>query len=216
MPGCDWVKSFLKRHPQLSQKIAQNISHARATTDEEIINNFLDNLEVELEGIPASNIWNSDETNLVDDPGQTKIVIKRGTKTETTKTRHVKRSKRLNVPPGKSICSSDFNNDTLTVENTTKTVDHEPGTPGIRQRKRLRNIGADRSSLDSSSENEDEVKYMESDDSTSDEHFFDDGDEQPTEENNVPSQKVEKSTGKYVVVQFEQSFLVKLLKNNGK
>ncbi|CAH1981970.1 unnamed protein product [Acanthoscelides obtectus] len=80
MPGCDWVKSFLKRHPQLSQRIAQNISHARAATDEEIINNFFDNLEVELEGIPASNIWNYDETNLVDHPGQTKIVTKRGTK----------------------------------------------------------------------------------------------------------------------------------------
>ncbi|CAH1981971.1 unnamed protein product [Acanthoscelides obtectus] len=52
----------------------------------------------------------------------------------------------------------------------------------------------------------DEVKYMGSDNSTSDDHFFDDGDEQPTEENNVPSQKVEKSTGKYVVAQFEQSY----------
>ncbi|CAH1986686.1 unnamed protein product [Acanthoscelides obtectus] len=88
----------------------------------------------------------------------------------------------------------------------TKTVDPEPGTSGIRQRKRLRIIGADRSSSDSSSENEDEVKYMESDDSTSDDHFFDDRDEQPTEENKVQSQKVEKSTGKYVVVQFEQSY----------
>ncbi|CAH2011983.1 unnamed protein product [Acanthoscelides obtectus] len=47
---------------------------------------------------------------------------------------------------------------------------------------------------------------MESDDSTSDDHFFDVGNEQPTEENNVPSQKVENSTGKYVVVQFEQSY----------
>ncbi|CAH1984162.1 unnamed protein product [Acanthoscelides obtectus] len=47
---------------------------------------------------------------------------------------------------------------------------------------------------------------MESDDSISDDHFFDDGDEQPTEESNVPSQKVEKSTGKYVVVQLEQSY----------
>ncbi|CAH2011985.1 unnamed protein product [Acanthoscelides obtectus] len=80
MPGCDWVKSFLKRHPQLSRRIAQNISHARAASDEEIINNFFDNLEVELDGIPASNIWNYDETNLVDDPGQTKVVTKRGTK----------------------------------------------------------------------------------------------------------------------------------------
>lgn len=80
MPGPDWVKCFLQRHPQLTQRIAQNISHARAATDEEIVNNFFDNLERELEGLPPSNIWNFDETNLVDDPGQSKILTKRGTK----------------------------------------------------------------------------------------------------------------------------------------
>ncbi|KAK9687361.1 hypothetical protein QE152_g36506 [Popillia japonica] len=58
MPGPDWVKCFLQRHPQLTQRIAQNISHARAATDEEIVNNFFDNLERELEGLPPSNIWN--------------------------------------------------------------------------------------------------------------------------------------------------------------
>lgn len=71
---------FLKRHPQLTQRIAQNISHARAATDEDIINNFFDHLEVELRGIPPSNVWNYDETNLVDDPGMSKIITRRGTK----------------------------------------------------------------------------------------------------------------------------------------
>lgn len=80
LPGVEWVKSFLSRHPQISQRIAQNISHARAATDEEIVNGFFDNLKKELEGIPPQNIWNYDETNLVDDPGQSKILTKRGTK----------------------------------------------------------------------------------------------------------------------------------------
>ncbi|XP_050295123.1 uncharacterized protein LOC126735214 [Anthonomus grandis grandis] len=80
MPGPDWVKSFLKRQPQLSQRIAQNITHARAATDEETVKNFFDNLEAELEGIAAENIWNYDETNVVDDPGQTKIITKKGNK----------------------------------------------------------------------------------------------------------------------------------------
>ncbi|CAH2000804.1 unnamed protein product [Acanthoscelides obtectus] len=146
------------------------------------------------------------DTEITEHVGNSFIQHITNVRTETTKKRQVKRRKRLNVPPGKSICGSDFNNDTLTVENMTKTVDPESGTSDIRQRKRLRYIGADRSSSDSSSENEDEVKYMESDDSTSDDHFFDDGDEQPTEENNAPSQKVEKSTGRYVVVQFEQNY----------
>ncbi|KAJ8944259.1 hypothetical protein NQ318_013671 [Aromia moschata] len=79
-PGKDWLTSFLRRHHELTQRIAQNISHARAATDEETVNNFFNNLEEELRDIPPSNIWNYDETNLVDDPGKPKIITKRGTK----------------------------------------------------------------------------------------------------------------------------------------
>ncbi|KAJ8945538.1 hypothetical protein NQ318_020383 [Aromia moschata] len=80
LPGKDWLTSFLRRHHELTQRIAQNISHARAATDEETVNNFFNNLEEELRDIPPSNIWNYDETNLVDDPGKPKIITKRGTK----------------------------------------------------------------------------------------------------------------------------------------
>ncbi|VEN60718.1 unnamed protein product [Callosobruchus maculatus] len=80
LPGNDWVKSFLARHPILTQRFAQNISHARAATDEETINKFFDHLEKELDGIPPGNIWNYDETNLVDDPGLKKVITRRGTK----------------------------------------------------------------------------------------------------------------------------------------
>lgn len=80
-PGPDWAKSFMKRHDQiLTQRIAKNISHSRAATDEAIVNDFFDHLEKEIEGIPSCNIWNYDETNLVDDPGSKKVLTKRGTK----------------------------------------------------------------------------------------------------------------------------------------
>ena len=41
---------------------------------------YFNNIEKEVEGVPASNIWNYDETNLRDDPGGKKAVMKKGTK----------------------------------------------------------------------------------------------------------------------------------------
>nr|CAI5851337.1 unnamed protein product [Callosobruchus analis] len=41
---------------------------------------FFDHLEKELDGIPPGNIWNYDETNLVDDPGLKRVITRRGTK----------------------------------------------------------------------------------------------------------------------------------------
>lgn len=69
LPGKEWAKSFLRRRKQLSQRKAKNISVARAAVDEEAINQFFDNLEKELVGVPPENIINYDETNLGDDPG---------------------------------------------------------------------------------------------------------------------------------------------------
>ncbi|XP_063218661.1 uncharacterized protein LOC134528923 [Bacillus rossius redtenbacheri] len=81
VPGRDWVESFLKRHKQdLSTRLARNISHARARSDEGTINTFFDNFSKEVEGVPHSNIWNFDESNLVDDPGCKKVIVKKGTK----------------------------------------------------------------------------------------------------------------------------------------
>ena len=76
MPGDDWVRSFLSRHEDLTQRITQNIKISRAEVNEDVINNFFDNLEESLEGIPASNIWNYDETNFTDEPGRKRAVVK--------------------------------------------------------------------------------------------------------------------------------------------
>lgn len=47
---------------------------------QEVLNSFFDNLSKELEGVPASNIWKYNETNLQDDPGAIKVITKRGAK----------------------------------------------------------------------------------------------------------------------------------------
>lgn len=80
LPGKQWMDLFLARHKTLSKRVAKNITHSRAASDQQILDDFFNHLEAELEGIPASRIWNYDETNLVDDPGTTKIITKRGTK----------------------------------------------------------------------------------------------------------------------------------------
>lgn len=72
MPGHDWFKGFIKRHPDLSERLASNIKKSRAKVSPDGINEYFDFLEKELEGIPPSNIYNYDETNLTDDPGQKK------------------------------------------------------------------------------------------------------------------------------------------------
>lgn len=48
--------------------------------DAEIIKTYICNLSKEAEGVPPQNIFNCDETNLSDDPGQKKVIIKRGMK----------------------------------------------------------------------------------------------------------------------------------------
>lgn len=81
MPGPEWVYSFLKRHKdRLAVRMCQNIKRARAKVSPQIITQYFDNLKPELEGIPDSNIINYDETNLADDPGRKKVIMKRGCK----------------------------------------------------------------------------------------------------------------------------------------
>lgn len=80
MPGCEWARLFLKRHKQLSERLAGNIKRARAKVSPEIIEEYCSNLKTTLEGVPPQNIWNYDETNLTDDPGSKKVICRRGSK----------------------------------------------------------------------------------------------------------------------------------------
>ena len=75
----DWVLGFVKRN-QLTQRISDNVKAARAEVNEDIINNYFNELELSLEGIPATHIFNYDETNITDDPGKKHVVRGEGEK----------------------------------------------------------------------------------------------------------------------------------------
>lgn len=80
LPGPDWVEGFLKRHPNLTSRTAINESRNRAAIDRKTLTEYMTNLSKSLEGIPAENIYNYDETNLQDDPGAQKVIVRRGCK----------------------------------------------------------------------------------------------------------------------------------------
>lgn len=81
IPGKDWALSLLQRHKNdVAQRVASNINKSRAGVSREILEKYFDNLEVTLEGVAASNIFNYDETNVGDDPGKKRCIYRRGVK----------------------------------------------------------------------------------------------------------------------------------------
>ncbi len=80
LPSTEFVYHFKKRHPILNERFAGNIKRSRAAVTKEVINDYFDHLEKELGGILPDCIYNYDETNLSDDPGRKKCLMKRGTK----------------------------------------------------------------------------------------------------------------------------------------
>lgn len=79
LPGDDWVKGFMKRRG-LTNRYSSNIKRKRAAVSKSNLETYFDNIKEELTGIPAANIWNYDETNLSDDPGKKKCIMRRGHK----------------------------------------------------------------------------------------------------------------------------------------
>ena len=80
LPGYEFVYHFKKRHPQLTSRFAGNIKRSRAKVSHADLNDYFNNLEKELDGMLPDCIFNYDETNLSDDPGRKKCLMKRGTK----------------------------------------------------------------------------------------------------------------------------------------
>lgn len=81
VPGEEWAQSFLKRHPNLNgSRLASNIKRSRAAIDEAVLRDYITNLTSVVADVPASNVWNYDESNLTDDPGRKKVIAKRGCK----------------------------------------------------------------------------------------------------------------------------------------
>lgn len=64
----------------LKPRLAENIKRSQAAVSHTIINTYFDNLAVSLENIPPENIVNYDETNFLDDPGRTKVLIRKKSK----------------------------------------------------------------------------------------------------------------------------------------
>ena len=81
LPGQEWVSSFLKRHKRkLSQHMCYDIKGSTANRPKEEFEEYLQNLKETLDGTPPSHVKNFDESNLSDDPGQKKVITKKGTK----------------------------------------------------------------------------------------------------------------------------------------
>lgn len=64
VPDHNWVLNFLKRHPQLTKRFADNIKKTRAGITKDELRPYLSFLSTELEKTPPSNIFNSDETQV--------------------------------------------------------------------------------------------------------------------------------------------------------
>jgi len=79
-PGDDWINNFIRRN-RMSKRAASNIRRSRASIDEENVNEFFDNLERVYEKygpLPPEHIYNYDETNQQDDPGNKRVFVRRG------------------------------------------------------------------------------------------------------------------------------------------
>lgn len=68
-----------RHHKEIGHRTCQNIKTARAETPKEDFVKYFDNLK-EVLNVSPENIYNYDETNLSDDPGQEKLIFKRGVK----------------------------------------------------------------------------------------------------------------------------------------
>ena len=55
--------------------MADNVKPARGSVTAEVIGEYFDNVEKELEGVSPHNILNFDETNVTDDPGKKKVFL---------------------------------------------------------------------------------------------------------------------------------------------
>lgn len=81
LPGDDWAISFLQRQSEnVKERIALNVKRSRANISQSIVNDFFDQLGLELEFVPASNIFNFGEINFSGDPGEKVVIFKRTTK----------------------------------------------------------------------------------------------------------------------------------------
>lgn len=88
-PGRHWYSAFLTRHPELSEKLSQNLLCTRASVTEEGIRGWFSGVKDHLESnnlldIDGSRIFNCDESAFYLSPQGDKVLVKRGDKVAYT------------------------------------------------------------------------------------------------------------------------------------
>ena len=77
LPGPDWMKLFQSRH-NLTGRISDNVKPSKVEISHDDINRYFDNLYEVIDGVEPQNLWNYDETNVIDNPGAKKCIVRRG------------------------------------------------------------------------------------------------------------------------------------------
>jgi hypothetical protein len=80
LPGPDFVKGFMKRHPRLTIRTTSMIKRARAAVSSKVVEDFFKRFAKTAEGVPPTHIYNYDESGLKDDPGADKAIFRKGVK----------------------------------------------------------------------------------------------------------------------------------------
>lgn len=85
MPGRHWWESFCRRHPEISPRLAQNLSISRAYATEEVLRVWFQEVEthlnkINLHNIDPSRIFNLDESAFFLVPKTDRVLARRGAK----------------------------------------------------------------------------------------------------------------------------------------
>ncbi|MBM3938750.1 MAG: hypothetical protein FJ333_08900 [Sphingomonadales bacterium] len=80
-PSNDWCKAFLNRWKDtVKLRKPTNIRRSRADLHPDEVTKFFEHIAPSLEGIPATHVFNYDESNLRDDPGSEKAFFSKKTR----------------------------------------------------------------------------------------------------------------------------------------
>ncbi|KAH9635235.1 hypothetical protein HF086_013262 [Spodoptera exigua] len=77
------VKMYLEKSGRIVRKFKNNTpgnDWIRAALSKDILQEYIENLSPQIRDIPPTHIFNYDETNLTDDPGQKRVIVRRGCK----------------------------------------------------------------------------------------------------------------------------------------
>ncbi|KYM93390.1 hypothetical protein ALC62_16007, partial [Cyphomyrmex costatus] len=84
-PGRYWYEGFLRRHPQLVTRVAQNLTHTRASVTEKEIRNWFNEvhsylIKLNLLNIHPSRVFNCDESVFLLCPKSDQVIVRKGSK----------------------------------------------------------------------------------------------------------------------------------------